>query len=554
MQCKVTTSLEKIFDDAGSPVFPVIERDVAAKGEVYSFQIVLTGEPGWYRVVLDGALNARIRTVDSVPVRLAADNEEPYFLRTAPGLYPDLLNRLEDGDSFRILPRQPRVLWVTVPVPEDCVPGEYELGFSFFSRQGEELCARCAFTLQTVDVTLPPQELIRYEWFHSDCLAAYYGVESWSEKHWEIVEAFARNAVRHGINALYTPLWTPPLDTEVGAERPTCQLLEIGYDPATGGYTFNFDRLGRFLEMGKRLGFRRFGMSHLFTQWGARFTPKIVCTLPDGSEVKRFGWHVSSEDPSYAEFLKALMPGLLAFLRGNGAGEMCFFSVSDEPSMEHLDSYRRAVELVTPLLEGLPTIEALSNYDFYERGLVKHPVPANNHIGPFVGNVAGLWSYYCCGQQHLVPNRMIAMPSARNRIMGTLCYVYDLAGFLQWGFNFYYSQYSRRFIDPFACTDAGGAFPAGDPFIVYPGENGEPLDSIRHEVFADGLQDLRALQHLRRHFQDKKNGALTGTRTQDPVIKSHLLYQLSYERLVFLNISPEHSICKCEVFFFCEKT
>lgn len=164
--------------------------------------------------------------------------------------------------------------------------------------------------------------------------------------------------------------------------------------------------------------------------------------------------------------------------------------------MEHLDSYRRAVELVTPLLEGFPTIEALSNYDFYERGLVKHPVPANNHIEPFVGNVAGLWSYYCCGQQHLVPNRMIAMPSARNRIMGTLCYVYDLAGFLQWGFNFYYSQYSRRFIDPFACTDAGGAFPAGDPFIVYPGENGEPLDSIRHEVFADGLQDLRALRLL----------------------------------------------------------
>ena len=28
---------------------------------------------------------------------------------------------------------------------------------------------------------------------------------------------------------------------------------------------------------------------------------------------------------------------------------------------------------------------------------------------------------------------------------------------------------------------------------MYPGENGEPLDSIRHEVFADGLQDLRAL-------------------------------------------------------------
>ena len=34
------------------------------------------------------------------------------------------------------------------------------------------------------------------------------------------------------------------------------------------------------------------------------------------------------------------------------------------------------------------------------------------------------------------------------------------------------------------------------------------------------------------------NGALTGTRTQDPVIKSHLLYQLSYERLMLYNIAP----------------
>ena len=88
------------------------------------------------------------------------------------------------------------------------------------------------------------------------------------------------------------------------------------------------------------------------------------------------------------------------------------------------------------------------------------------------------------------------MPLFEHGRMGTLCYVYDLAGFLHWGFNFYYSQYSRRLIDPFACTDADGAFPGGDPFLVYPGENGEPLDSIRHEVFFDALQDLRALELL----------------------------------------------------------
>ena len=107
-----------------------------------------------------------------------------------------------------------------------------------------------------------------------------------------------------------------------------------------------------------------------------------------------------------------------------------------------------------------------------------------------------LWTYYCCGQELRVPNRFIAMPSRRNRIMGILAYVYDLTGFLQWGFNFYFSQYSRKLIDPFASTDSDGAFPAGDPFLVYPGRGGKPLDSIRHEVFYDGLQDLRALRLL----------------------------------------------------------
>ena len=502
MRFRITSSLEKIFDDVAEPEIPALTGGLAARGEVFSFQIALAAEPGecgWYRVELSGGLNARIRTVDSVPVHLAANNpEDGGWLRTTPGLYPDLLNRLAGGDRFRILPRQWRVLWVTVPVPEDCAPGKYTLDFRF-SREAAEgwlPCGGGTFPLEAADLALPPRKLIRYEWFHTDCLAAYYRVEAWSEKHWEIVEAFARNAVRHGVTALYTPLWTPPLDTEVGGERPTCQLLEIGFDPKTGTYTFGFDRLRRYLEMGKSLGFEKFGMSHLFTQWGARFTPKIVCTLPDGSEEKRFGWHVPSDDPAYAEFLTALMPRLLAFLRECGLGGRCFFSISDEPSEAHLDSYGRAVKLMTPLLEEFPTVEALSEFSFFERGLVKHPVPANDHMEPFVGKVKDLWSYYCCGQQDRVSNRLIAMPSARNRIMGTLCYVYHLAGFLHWGFNFYYSQCSRRLIDPFACTDADGAFPGGDPFLVYPGENGEPLDSIRHEVFADGLQDLRALELL----------------------------------------------------------
>ena len=41
------------------------------------------------------------------------------------------------------------------------------------------------------------------------------------------------------------------------------------------------------------------------------------------------------------------------------------------------------------------------------------------------------------------------------------------------------------------------AFPSGDPFLVYPNEDGA-IESIRQVVLNEGLQDLRALQLLER--------------------------------------------------------
>ena len=142
-------------------------------------------------------------------------------------------------------------------------------------------------------------------------------------------------------------------------------------------------------------------------------------------------------------------------------------------------------------------MDALSDIGFYREGLVDHPVVAVDHIEPFVeAGVPGLWAYYCCGQCKDVPNRFYAMPSSRNRMMGVLLYLYRIEGFLHWGYNFYNAQYSLQPIDPYRVTHARYAFPSGDPYLVYPGPDGESLSSIRAEVQADALFDLRALEQL----------------------------------------------------------
>ncbi|MFQ9394338.1 MAG: glycoside hydrolase domain-containing protein [Lachnospiraceae bacterium] len=90
------------------------------------------------------------------------------------------------------------------------------------------------------------------EWFHSDCLANYYGEEVFSEEYWRIVENFVKTAVKHRYNMLLTPIFTPPLDTAVGGERRTVQLVDVTVQ-ADGSYAFGFEKLDRWVEMGKTL-------------------------------------------------------------------------------------------------------------------------------------------------------------------------------------------------------------------------------------------------------------------------------------------------------------
>jgi hypothetical protein len=108
--------------------------------------------------------------------------------------------------------------------------------------------------------------------------------------------------------------------------------------------------------------------------------------------------------------------------------------------------------------------------------------------------IPSLWTYYCCDQAEEVSNRFFAMPSARTRILGVQLYKYRIAGFLHWGYNYYYNQDSYVPINPFLCSDGEGFAPSGDTYSVYPGTGGQPWPSLRQAVFYDALQDLRALE------------------------------------------------------------
>ncbi len=494
------SSLEKVFCN-GAWDFKEERCGSMLRNERYSFQLAAKAEgAGWFRIPLKLEIISpisdyiRVWQVGFVPSLLphkpGCDDDD--YITKQPGLFPDPLYQLRNGE-IALFENQNRAFWFSVET-DGKIHGVYPIDIRISDEDGKTV-AELTYTLEIIDEALPEQKLINTGWFHCDCLAIQHDTEALSDEHFSIIEKYMRVYAKFGHNMILTPVFTPPLDTEVGGERLTVQLVDVFLQE--GKYTFGFEKLGRWIETARRCGIKYFEISHLFTQWGAKYVPKIMA-VADGKYKKLFGWETDAASESYKEFLAEFLPELDAFLQKCGVADSTYFHVSDEPGEEYLEGYRAAKSLLTPYVGNYPIVDALSDYDFYETGVVERPIVATDHVQPFLEhNVENMWVYYCTAQGQQVANRFMAQPSYRNRILGYQLYKYNIAGFLQWGFNFWNSQFSKRAINPYAVTDADGWYQSGDAFMVYPlDETGEVVCSLRLFVFAEGLQDLRAMELL----------------------------------------------------------
>ena len=480
---KTLAQTEKCFLDESIYSKKDYNSATALLGERFSFQLAYQAKElnmgeGHHDsvVIIDSPIADYISLsrIESVSVRMPTPPGQPdgdgYFLRTEPGLYPDLLIPFREERQKLWPSRDLQALWVDVNIPEDAEGGVFPIRFIVKEAWEDKVIAEKTFYLEIIPAALPEQEITVTQWFHPDCLAVYYGVPVFSEEHWAIMAQFIDTAVRNGINMILTPIFTPALDTIVGTERPTVQLVDV--ERKDGKYKFGFDKLERFVKMCDELGVKFFEMAHLFTQWGAQHSPKVMAATENGYE-RIFGWDTEATGEEYTGFLGDLLPALISCL----------------------ENYLKAKNTVKDCLKGQVIMDALSDFSYWEKGVVERPVVSVDHAEPYIeAKVPNLWVYYCCCQWEKVSNRFLAMPTARNRIIGQQFYKYNIAGFLQWGYNFYYTCGSAEYCNPYLCTDGGYWVPAGDAFSVYPAPGGAAYETIHLLGFTAALYDLRAFR------------------------------------------------------------
>ncbi len=511
---RLLSSLDAVFPGRceGSP----LSDTTVFQNEPFSFQLA-------YRIT-DGsgkAIPFYVRVASELPVRCyhvacvpVIHTDFPPLEPTQPvGLYPDILipkavnpplahtgtwgsdRWYEEGEDVMLFAYNDswQALWFCLNEDGGALPaGRFTVRLELFSRFGEKMGEE-TLPVMVLEAALPAQTLVYTNWFHYDCLADWYGAELFSERYFEIMRDFVRKATRNGMNMLLLPAFTPPLDTPVGRERMTAQLVRVSRKD--GAWSFDFSLMERFIDMCLEDGVAWFEHSHFFTQWGARHAPKIMAET-DGKTERVFGWETEAAGEEYIGFLRAYLKALRPFLRKKGLEQRVLFHLSDEPGEDCFPQYKAVHDGIADLLEGCVVGDALSDVRYFDSGLVRTPIAMTSHADQFVGRSDDIWVYYIGGNVNDgMSNRLIQMPRARNRSLGVQLYQNNVKGFLHWGHNFYYGELCFGRIDPFI-SPCGGYPNAGTSYCVYPARDGTAYQSVRQKVFAEGLTDIRALRLL----------------------------------------------------------
>jgi len=493
----VTPALLRHFPHIPPRAWPGFALE-GALNERYAFQVALRQNEERQRIHLSAegprGWSVRIRRVGLVPLAhlntpVLPDDLDVDGRDQVPGFVPD---PLFDDDELLLPENETHAFWLTVEPADDATAGLHEIAVTVTPERGEPFSLTVPVKLYDVRIA-PRRDFAVTTWFYCDALIDWYGTDLFDARFWEQFEAYVRDVVAHGQDTLYVPTFTPPLD---GVKSPS-QLIKVSSD-GDGGYALDWSDVKRYIDMARGLGIRRWEWCHPFTQWGAKHAIRIY--EGQGRE-ENLLWppDTGATSDTYRGFLAQYLDELHQFLVQEDILDDSFFHISDEPHGEdHLAQYRENREMLRELAPWMRVMDALTEIEFGRQGLTDMPIPSVSTALDFHREGIPSWCYYCCGPRGGYVQHLMDTPLPKIAMHGFLFYRWPFQGFLHWGYNYWYRRQTRTLVDPYVCQDGqawadGWAY--GDTFFVYPGPDG-PVDSIRWELFATGLQDYALLQTL----------------------------------------------------------
>jgi hypothetical protein len=400
---------------------------------------------------------------------------------------------LEERESFELEPKRSASLWLDVIVPVEAKPGQYQATLDL--HLGKEVLVSLPLRLDVLPIAFPPPGRFDFHlsiWQDAAAIARYYRTDLWSTRHWELIQAYARNLAAHGQKTITTIIVEDPWASQTGYPHPTMVLWRYPgeWDPRDSKrFKFDYTVFDQYVETFLRQGIE---IINCFSpvHWGpfAYFDEKSKKTRYRKCELGD-DWYIAA----WNQFL----PDLIEHLKKKNWLRQTYLAMDEAPS--------DAMEKVWPILRSYSSdlkihlaggggrygreAEDLCYYYFslYEAApeFPKPDVEERRRDGKRTT------FYVCTGPTH--PNTFLYSPAYGARQLPWLVWKLGYDGFLRWAFN---SWPDRLWEQP------NYRWGSGDMFLVYPGKHG-PMESLRWQLLFAGIQDYQCLKMLERKLADR---------------------------------------------------
>ena len=229
------------------------------KNETFLFQVFAEADEDFRgRIEINSSLKCVCYRVEKVKGDYYLDKEkDDYYVYAKDDTYPELLRKTDELDLRK---GETATLFFELPSSDKPI-GEHVIKIAAGG-------AAVDLTLEVLPEKLCDADIILTNWFHYDGICNYYGLKPFSEEFYARFRLFLAAYAKMGNNMILIPAFTPALDTEIGGERLTTQLVKI--TKRGEEYDFDFSEFDKVIGTCKEAGIKYFELSHLFTQWGGK--------------------------------------------------------------------------------------------------------------------------------------------------------------------------------------------------------------------------------------------------------------------------------------------
>ncbi|MDE6085054.1 MAG: hypothetical protein K2G40_01455, partial [Muribaculaceae bacterium] len=401
----------------------------AWKGEKESAQLVL-----WTRDGADGVtceVNDFVSPAGKIPATAAQARfvrytiaDTTFSVNGAEILVADMIDSIA---CMNLDPKTARPVWVSIEVPADAAAGLYDSEVIISSNDKGK--TSLPIRLEVIDRTLPPASEWAYHldlWQHPTAVARAYGLEVWSDEHFEAMKPLMQMLADAGQKVITGTLNKDPWNHQCydGYENMIKWTLN-----ADGTWSYDYAAFDRWVQMMMDLGIDKMINCYSMVPWNCELEyydqasdSVVTVTAEPGTEI-----FVNMWKPFLADFKKHL----------DEKGWLPITNIAmDERDPESMDAAARLLEECAPEM-GFAIADNHQSYKKYTmmRDVCVSQAQTTDHEDIVDRRSHGFNTtfYVCCGP--LFPNTFTYSDPYEAELLGWYGIALDYDGMLRWAYN-----------------------------------------------------------------------------------------------------------------------